>query len=103
MQSTDKLITEILVRFKKQGYAQVAEYNRFGFISETDNYVLVSREKGKDTKIYFNKISKAIDAVRKDHKVFTEGPSRLRKYGLTHIMSPLWALIHLLTLEELMD
>ncbi|MEK7775315.1 MAG: hypothetical protein AAB305_05475 [Candidatus Zixiibacteriota bacterium] len=62
---------------------------------------MISRERGKDTRIPFHKIADAIVAVRKDHKVYSEGPSRLRKHGLTHITSPLWALLHLLTLEEL--
>lgn len=101
MQSTDKLITKILIRLKQKGFAQVQGYNRFGFVSQADNHVLISREKGKDTRIQFQKLVKAIDAVRKDPKIYSEGPSRLRQHGLTHITSPLWALLHLLSLEEL--
>ncbi len=92
---------EIVNRFQSREYAQVPGYNRFGYVERSNSYVLVSRESGKDTKIPFTKIAEAIAAVRRDPKVYSEGPSRLRQHGITHITSPLWALLHLLTLEEL--
>jgi hypothetical protein len=100
VQSIDKFISEIIVRFKKQGFCKSTKV-KFGYIRHTDSFVEVSREKGEDTSIYFKDIARAIEAVRKDHKVYSEGPSRLRKHGLTHITSPLWALIHMLSLKEL--
>lgn len=101
MNSTEKVTSLIVERLKQKGFAQVPPLNRFGFVGQNENYIIVSREAGKDTKIYFKKLTKAIEAVRKDSKVYSKGPSSLRKYGLTHIESPLWALLHLLTLEEL--
>ena len=100
MQSTEVVIEKIIARFKKNGYAQ-GPINRFGFVSQSVKHVVISRERGKNTPIPFNKIDEAIIAVRKDHKVYSEGPTRLGKHGLTHITSPLWALINLLTLGEL--
>lgn len=101
MTVTKDITSKILTRFGRQGYTQVPGYNEFGFVSQSDTYVVISRENGRDTKIPFVKLAEAIEAVRKDSKVYSEGPSRLRKHGLTHITSPLWALLHLLTLEEL--
>lgn len=101
MISTNDILLKILSRLRQRGYAQVPGYNRFGFVRQADSYLVVSREKGKDTNIPYNKLAVAIDAVRKDSKVYSEGPSKLRKHGLTHITSPLWSLLHLLTLEEL--
>jgi len=101
MTKVEDMVSALISRLKQRGYAQVTGYNRFGFVRQADNYVVVSRENGKDTKIPYSKLAVAIEAVQKDSKVYSEGPSRLRKHGLTHITSPLWSLLHLLTLEEL--
>lgn len=101
MDNTERVVFELVTRLEQQGYAQVPGYNRFGYVRQTGSYVVVSREKGKDTKIPLKKIAAAVDAVRKDSSVYTGGPSRLRRHGLTHITSPLWAILHLLTVEEL--
>lgn len=95
------VVTKIVNRFEERGYIQVPGYNRFGFVGKGESYVIVSRESGKDTKIPFAKIAESVRAARRDSKVYSEGPSRLRQHGITHITSPLWALLHLLTLEEL--
>jgi len=102
MKPTDDLISKILTRFKKTGIC-TSKKVKFKYISHNDNKVEVSREKGKDTPIYFRDLARAIEAVRKDHIVYSEGPSRLRKHGLTHVTSPLWALLHLLNFKELTD
>ena len=100
MASSQALLQNILQTFRAKGYAQVPGYNKFGYIRETGNAVIVSREAGQDTRIPFDKIVEAIEAVRKDSKVYTEGPSALRAHGITHITSPLWALVNLLPQSE---
>jgi hypothetical protein len=92
---------KILHSLERHQFAQVAGYNKFGFVKRGESHVVVSRENGKDTRIPFSKIAESVSAVRRDPKVYSEGPSRLRQHGITHITSPLWALLHLLTLEEL--
>lgn len=96
-----QIVSQIVSRFQEQGYAQVSGYNRFSFISRAESHMVVSRENGKDTKIPFAKLTEAIKAVRNDSKIYSDGPARLRKHGITHITSPLWALLHLLTHDEL--
>jgi len=98
---TSQIIRQIVKRFQQQGYAQVPGYNRFDYVGKGESYVIISRENGNDTKIPFSKLAESIEAVRKDFRVYSEGPSKLRQYGITHITSPLWALLHLCTLEEL--
>lgn len=98
-----KVVQLIIKRLKDKGFAQVEGYNRFGYVRETDGSVIVSREAGKDTPIPLQKIESAIEAVRKDANTYTDGPGRLKKHGLTHINSPLWALLHLCTLNELRE
>ena len=103
----DAVVAEIVRRFKSRGYSQVENckrhYNKFGYLRETAGSVYVSREKGQDTPIPFSKISIAIEAVRKDREVYSAGPTSLRKHGITHITSPIWSLLHMLTLEELIN
>ncbi len=70
-------------------------------MSIRENHLVVTREDGKDTRIPFAKIAESVNAVRKDPKIYSGGPSKLRDHGITHINSPLWALLHLLTLEKL--
>jgi hypothetical protein len=94
-------IETIVERFQKMGFAQVPGYKKFGYISKTDKALTVSREKGKDTPIPYAKIEEAIKAIRLNNSVYDNGPSSLRKYGITHITSPVWALVHLLSLQEI--
>lgn len=101
MDTVDKILTIIVARLIQQEYTQVLGYNKFGFVYQGDNHIVISRENGKDTKIHYRKLKAAIEAVREDTKIYSEGPSKLRQHGITHITSPLWSLLHLLTLEEL--
>ena len=93
----------LLSRFRERGLAQVEGYNKFGYIYETDNAVIVSRERGYDTRVPLETIEKAIEAVRKDPQVYNKGPSRLTEHGITHINSPVWAILHLVELSELLE
>src|SRR5688572_22519476 len=88
-------------RFRKCGIAQVAGYHRFGFVGDHERGVFVSRERGKDTLIPFAKIVQAVEAVRSEPGVYDEGPTGLRRHGVAHINSPLWAILHLMDIEKL--
>lgn len=90
------LLGKILQRFKDNGKAQVDGYNSFGYIRETENAVWVTRETGEDTPIPFMKILKGIDAYKSDISLYDKGPGALREYEITHINSPVFALLHLL-------
>ncbi len=93
----------LLSRFRERGVAQVEGYNKYGYIGETDNAVIVSRERGNDTRVPFATIEKAIGVVRNDPKVYNKGPSGLRTHGFSHITSPVWAILHLADLNELLE
>ncbi len=103
MRSVEDVVGLILQRFRKLRVSQVPGYNSFGYVKETDSAVIVSREKGQDTRIPFLKLGTAVSAVRQDSSVYDEGPSRLRAYGITHINSPVWSLLHLLTKGEILE
>ena len=94
------LLGKILQRFSDIGDCQVGGFNKFGYIRETNNAVYVSREKGKDTPIQFQKIIHGIEAFQSNLELYNEGPSALRKFGITHVTSPIWSLLHLLSVED---
>ena len=101
MEDIELKVNLVIKRFQEKGFAQVSDYNRFGYIKRTDKALVVSRENGEDTRIPLEKIKLAIQAVQKNNSVYDDGPSSLRKFGITHINSPVWALIHLLSLSEI--
>ena len=100
MGDNNKILEKVLEAFRDQGFAQVEGYNRFGYLRETDNAVYVERETGKDTRVGFKYILSGIEALQDDHKVYSAGPTSLRKYNITHVNSPVWAMLHLLPLSD---
>jgi hypothetical protein len=103
MSNRENIVKLILKRLKNNGFSQVDGYNRFQFISELDKAVILLREKGTKARVPFSKIIVAIEAVKRDPSVYDAGPSALRAYGITHINSPIWSLLHLLTKAELTE
>jgi hypothetical protein len=101
MKMADDIIKIIVNRFRSQGYSQVEGYNRFDFVRESSNSVIIRRESGGEPEIPYSKIRKAIEVVRSDPAVYEKGPGSLQKYGITHVSSPIWSLLHLLSLNEL--
>lgn len=94
------LVGKILQRFKDKGYSKVEGYNSFGYLKESTSSVFVSRENGRDTPIPFEKIKAGIEAYKSDIVLYSKGPVELRKFGIIHITSPVWSLLHLLEPEE---
>ena len=94
------LLGKILQRFKDKTFAKVDGYNSFGYIRETDKAVFVTREAGEDTPIPFVKILKGIDAYKSNTTLHQTTPTALRDFGITHVTSPVFALLHLLNEED---
>ncbi len=94
------LLGKILQRFKDRTVAKVEGYKSFVYIRETENSIFVGRENSKDARIPFEKILTGIDAYKADTGLYKSNPTALRKFGITHITSPVFALLHLLDEEE---
>lgn len=94
------LLTKILKTFREKRIAQVEGYTSFGYIRETGNAVWITREKGQDTPVPYSKILMGIDAYKAEPELYNEGPGKLRAHGITHVNSPVWALLHLISLEN---
>jgi len=90
------ILGRILQRLIDRGFAQVAGYNRFGFVALGKNSVTVSRENGEDTPLPFSRILKCVVLYQEHPELYDQGPSALRTFGVTHLNSPLFALLHLL-------
>jgi len=102
MSDYDDMVKLIIKRLRKRGFSQVSGYNRFRYMCETEKAIILLREKGTEARIPLAKIAAAIEAVRQEPAIYDKGPSALRKYGITHINSPLWSLLNLLSKAELM-
>lgn len=94
------LLGKLLQRFKDKAVAKVEGYNSFGYIRETENSVLVTREAGEDTPVPFEKILKGIDAYKSNSALYQSTPTALRDFDITHVTSPVFALLHLLDKED---
>jgi len=94
------LLGKILQRFFDTKIAKVEGYNSFGYIKETNNSVFVTREAGVDTPIPFNKLIIGIEAYQSNPNLFDSNPTALREFGITHVTSPIFALLHLLSKED---
>jgi len=97
------VVEELIFRFKMKRVAKVDGYNEFKLVKQQGNNLIVTREKGKETEIPKSRISKAIEFVRKDPTIYDRGPGALHGTGVTHITSPVWTILHLMTLEELLS
>lgn len=94
------LLGKILQRFYDTKIARVEGYTSFGYIKQTDTAVYVTRENGKDTRVPFDKILIGIKGYQKEPSLYYEGPGALRDLGITHVNSPVWSLLHLLSSED---
>ena len=98
--STQILLGKILKRFKDLRIAQVRGYTTFEYLKETPAAVYVLRQKGTKARVPFKKMTLGIDAFKAEPSLYDEGPTALRKYGITHVTSPVWTLLHLLEKGE---
>lgn len=92
----------IIERFAEKGKAE-GKRKCFGYVDSYSNGIIVSRENGKDTKISKLHLIATIEAVRIDPSIYDSGPAGLRKYINKRIYSPLWALLRLVSIDELVS
>lgn len=93
------LLGKILQRFEDLGYAQVPGYFRFIWVRETNNSVIALRENGKQAVVPFAKILNGIELYQKNPLHYEKGPVNLREAHILHVTSPIFALLHLLSVD----
>jgi hypothetical protein len=91
------ILGRIIQRLVDQSYSQVEGYNRFDLVEVKSTSILVLRENGKNATIPLNKILIGIEAYQHNVEKYDKGPTELRTVGLTHITSPIFSMLHLLT------
>lgn len=94
------ILGKILQRFSDNGFCQASGYNKFEYLRENKNAVYIGREKDKDTRIGFEKLTLGIEAFQRNPSLYNEGPNALRDFGVTHVNSPVWSLLHLMKKED---
>lgn len=94
------LLGRILQRFEDRGVAGDGKLNSFKYIRETESSVIVQREKRTQAVVPHKKILYAIEYYKRNQSAYSKGPAELRKAGITHVTSPIYALIHLLKAES---
>ena len=77
---------------------------RFSYVEENDGTVVVTRHgTGKEAKIGKSQLAAAVRAIRGDQGLYVAGPGALQKLGITHVSSPIYALLRLLPLNKLIE
>lgn len=96
-------ITEMIIqRFVAKGSAQGVR-NVFKFVETVSGGVHVLRECGTIWLIRKEQIEQAVNAVRQEPAIYSTGPSRLKPYITGRVQSPLWAMLHLVSLDEILS
>lgn len=90
------ILGRLLQRIIDQGYAQVKGYNRFEYIRHANKSITILRENGNEALVPFQKLLIGIQGYQNTPSDYHLSPTTLRSYGLTHITSPIFAILHLL-------
>ena len=77
---------------------------RFSYVEETDGTVVVARGgTGKHAVIGKSQLAAALNAIRRKHSLYVDGPGALQTLGISHVTSAIYALLRLLPLNKLIE
>ena len=100
--SSKDVVARIIERFKANGIAQAPGLSPFYHVPATsEKAIRVRRQNGNEVEIPLSRLVTAIDAVRNDVTVYSRGPNQLRRFGIAGVNSVIYALLHLVSYEEL--
>lgn len=99
--ASSDVVVDIVLALEKSNVAQVPGYKAFRFVRESPASVVLEREGGTEAIVPKSDLELAVESIRRDHSIYIEGPGRLRECGITHVTSPVWALVRMLPLNEL--
>ena len=74
---------------------------RFTYVRQTAGTIIVTRRNGREATIGKSALRRALEGVRANHRLYIDGPGALRDVGITHVNSPIYALLRLLPLNKL--
>lgn len=96
------IVDMIISKLMECGGAQSAK-SYFQYAGKSDNAVQILRQTGLSWVIKDYEVKKAVEAVREDFSIYINGPSKLRPYIGRPIHSPLWAMLRLVPLDEIIN
>lgn len=95
------ILNKIITQLKLQGKAK-GRQNDFLLKEVQKNKIVLVRANGKDVDIPLSTLKKAIQVCVNDTEFYNGGLNAIEEIGITHIQSPVWALIHLVEKREYM-
>ncbi|MCB9197533.1 MAG: AAA family ATPase [Flavobacteriales bacterium] len=98
---TETILNKIITQLKLQGKAK-GRQNNFLLKSVEQSKIVLERANGNDVDIPFSTLKKAIQACVNDAAFYDGGLNAIEEIGITHIQSPVWALLHLVEKREYM-
>lgn len=102
MQTPDEVADIIIERFCTKGEAFSIERKQYKSPERLTNGVRFLRETGRLWIIYTAEIVAAVEAIRKNPLIYDGRLAELKPYIKRPVLSPMWAILHLLTLSEIM-
>ena len=98
----EQVLAEIVSTFRSTGLATSRQAKfRYASAPNKAHSIAVMRGNGNCVPIRHADVVRAIHAVRSDPSIYSRGPSSLREFNITHINSPVWALLRLLPLHKI--
>ena len=95
---------ELAERFSKRRSAQGKRPGIiFEYLRTKGDKVFLLRPVGTESFVTLSEIAQAVEAVRQDPTIYENGPTGLRPYIARRVYSPLWAILHLATMDELLS
>lgn len=94
------LLGRILQKMITNGYCQMEGYNRYAYLSHSSNSLVIGRKDGMDTTIPYSKILLAIQNYQLNPDDFEGNTTTIKNYGISHIYSPIFSLLHMLNKED---
>lgn len=96
------VVDMIISKLAECGGAQSAKVY-FKYAGKSDRSIKLVRQTGLSWIIKDNEVKIAVEAVREDFSIYDDGPSTLRPYIGRPIHSPLWAMLRLVPLDQLLN
>jgi hypothetical protein len=96
-----EVVEAIIAAARAKGEFRAPGLAPFKYVRETAHTVIVLRQNGEEAKIAKSTLEDAVNGVRAEHRLYDAGPGALREIEISHVNSPVYALLRLLPLNEL--
>src|SRR5947207_13971926 len=96
----EEVIEALIATAKREREFGVPGMVRFTYVRQTAGTIIVERRTGKTATIGKSALTRALKGVRANHRLYVDGPGAPRKAGITHVTSPIYALLRLLPLNK---